>query len=182
MRAFQRARMACDAARLVDEDAAPGSPKLDELEALLDDLCVQQGEKVVVFSEWEKMQAPAAAGWQAAAGSRSPARRRPVGEARRADRSLPRGPGLQGVPLDRRRRCRSEPPSCPARDQPGPAVEPGQARAANRARLAQGADARGDGRQPRRGGHDRARDGASARRQAGAGRWRAGWRRAISQR
>jgi len=60
MRAFQRMRMACDAAGIVDPKAAPGSPKLDELGALLDDLCVQQGEKVVVFSEWERMQALAA--------------------------------------------------------------------------------------------------------------------------
>jgi superfamily II DNA or RNA helicase len=57
MRAFQRMRMACDAAGIVDKNAPPGSPKLDELQALLDDLCVQQGEKVVVFSEWERMQA-----------------------------------------------------------------------------------------------------------------------------
>ncbi|WP_242393250.1 DEAD/DEAH box helicase [Anaeromyxobacter oryzisoli] len=59
MRAFQRMRMACDAAALVDGDT-PGAPKLDELERLLEEICVEEGRKVVVFSEWEKMQAMAA--------------------------------------------------------------------------------------------------------------------------
>ncbi len=54
MASLQKARMACDAAGLVDEDAK-GSPKLDELERLLEELCVEAGRKVVVFSEWKKM-------------------------------------------------------------------------------------------------------------------------------
>ena len=52
--ALQRARMACDAAGLVDKETA-GSPKLDELDGLLDDLCLQSGLKAVVFSQWEQM-------------------------------------------------------------------------------------------------------------------------------
>lgn len=62
MRAFQRMRMACDAAGLVDKDAAGaiGAPKLQELASLLDEICVSGGRKVVVFSEWERMQAMAA--------------------------------------------------------------------------------------------------------------------------
>lgn len=48
--ALQRARMACDAAGLVDKETE-GSPKLDELDGLLDDLCLQSGLKAVVFSE-----------------------------------------------------------------------------------------------------------------------------------
>ncbi|MGC3997554.1 MAG: DEAD/DEAH box helicase [Anaeromyxobacter sp.] len=60
MRAFQRMRMACDAAALVREDAPPGAPKLDELERLLEEICLEEGRKVVVFSEWEKMQGLAA--------------------------------------------------------------------------------------------------------------------------
>jgi len=52
--ALQRARMACDAAYLVDRETA-GSPKLDELARILEAACVDQGEKVVVFSQWEQM-------------------------------------------------------------------------------------------------------------------------------
>ena len=48
------ARRACDAAGLVDGETV-GSPKLAELERLLDELCVDQGAKVVVFSEWKGM-------------------------------------------------------------------------------------------------------------------------------
>jgi len=59
MRAFQRMRMACDAAGLVDRKTA-GAPKLDELERLLEEICLGDGRKVVVFSEWERMQAMAA--------------------------------------------------------------------------------------------------------------------------
>jgi len=59
MRAFQRMRMACDAAGLVDQETK-GAPKLDELERLLEEICLGDGRKVVVFSEWERMQAMAA--------------------------------------------------------------------------------------------------------------------------
>ncbi len=52
MRAFQRMRMACDAAGLVDKKTR-GAPKLDELERLLEEICLGDGRKVVVFSEWE---------------------------------------------------------------------------------------------------------------------------------
>ncbi len=52
--ALQNARMACDAAGLVD-GVTEGSPKLAELERLLDELCLQGGHKAVVFSQWEKM-------------------------------------------------------------------------------------------------------------------------------
>ncbi len=59
MSAFQRMRMACDAAGLVDKKT-PGAPKLEELERLLEEICLGDGRKVVVFSEWERMQAMAA--------------------------------------------------------------------------------------------------------------------------
>ncbi len=52
--ALQQARMACNAAGLVDKETV-GSPKLDELAGLLDDLCLQSGLKAVVFSQWEQM-------------------------------------------------------------------------------------------------------------------------------
>ena len=45
--------MACNAAGLVDKDTK-GSPKLDEFEQLIRDLCLDEGRKVVVFSEWER--------------------------------------------------------------------------------------------------------------------------------
>ncbi|MFH1844083.1 MAG: DEAD/DEAH box helicase [bacterium] len=49
--AMQMARMACNAAGLVDKQTQ-GSPKLDEFVQLLHDLCLDEGRKVVVFSEW----------------------------------------------------------------------------------------------------------------------------------
>ena len=54
MALLQTARMACDAAGLVDEEVK-GSPKLDELRRLLEELCVEGGRKAVVFSQWERM-------------------------------------------------------------------------------------------------------------------------------
>ncbi len=54
MASLQMARMACNAAGLVDKETV-GSPKLDELAVILDDLCLQTGLKVVVFSQWERM-------------------------------------------------------------------------------------------------------------------------------
>jgi hypothetical protein len=54
MAALQRARMACDAAGLVDGQTQ-GSPKLRELADLLSSLCVDGDHKVVVFTEWERM-------------------------------------------------------------------------------------------------------------------------------
>ncbi|MEA3273721.1 MAG: DEAD/DEAH box helicase [Pseudomonadota bacterium] len=51
---LQQARMACNAAGLVDKETQ-GSPKLDELENILDELCLQSGLKAVVFSQWERM-------------------------------------------------------------------------------------------------------------------------------
>jgi hypothetical protein len=61
MSAFQRARMSCGAACMCDDKLEDHvSPKLEELERLLEEICVHGGHKVVVFSEWEKMQALAA--------------------------------------------------------------------------------------------------------------------------
>ncbi|MDP3877884.1 MAG: SNF2-related protein [Methylobacter sp.] len=54
MAALQQARMACNAAGLVDKETF-GSPKLDELARLLDDLCLLSNCKVVVFSQWKGM-------------------------------------------------------------------------------------------------------------------------------
>jgi len=52
--ALQQARMACNAAGLVD-GKTEGSPKLNELRKLLEELCVDGGSKVVIFSQWERM-------------------------------------------------------------------------------------------------------------------------------
>lgn len=51
---LQQARMACNAAGLVDKETI-GAPKLDELDKLLDELCLQGGRKAVVFSQWTLM-------------------------------------------------------------------------------------------------------------------------------
>lgn len=53
---LQQARMACDAAGLVDKETV-GSPKLEEVANLLEDLCIENGHKVVIFSQWERMTA-----------------------------------------------------------------------------------------------------------------------------
>ena len=54
MAALQQARMACDAAGLVDK-VTQGSPKLDELSRLLEELCLQSNRKAVIFSQWALM-------------------------------------------------------------------------------------------------------------------------------
>ncbi len=54
MASLQMARMACDAAGLVDKETE-GSPKIDELADILEEVCLQSGLKAVVFSQWEKM-------------------------------------------------------------------------------------------------------------------------------
>jgi hypothetical protein len=54
MAALQQARMACNAAGLVDKETE-GAPKLDELVNLLEELCLQGGRKAVVFSQWTLM-------------------------------------------------------------------------------------------------------------------------------
>ncbi len=54
MAALQQARMVCNAAGLVDK-VTEGSPKLDELYRLLEELCLQSNRKVVVFSQWAMM-------------------------------------------------------------------------------------------------------------------------------
>ena len=59
LQSLQRARMVCDSLGLVDKETV-GSPKLDELRRLLDELVVGTDRKVVVFSEWERMTAAAA--------------------------------------------------------------------------------------------------------------------------
>jgi superfamily II DNA or RNA helicase/uncharacterized Zn finger protein len=56
--AIQNARMACNAAGLVDKETK-GAPKLDELKRLFEEICIESGQKVVVFSEWERMTAMA---------------------------------------------------------------------------------------------------------------------------
>jgi hypothetical protein len=51
MSALQSARMVCDAAGLVD-GTTETSPKLDELKTLVQELCIEGGQKMVVFSQW----------------------------------------------------------------------------------------------------------------------------------
>lgn len=56
--ALQTARMACNAAGLVDKKTI-GSPKLEEMGKIIEELAVESGRKVVVFSQWEQMTAMA---------------------------------------------------------------------------------------------------------------------------
>ncbi len=52
--AIQNMRMLCDSTFLYDKETRV-SPKLDELREILRELVVEEGRKVVIFSEWEKM-------------------------------------------------------------------------------------------------------------------------------
>jgi len=54
MASLQRARMACNAAGLVDKTTRE-SPKLDELCSILEEACQLAGLKAVVFSQWAQM-------------------------------------------------------------------------------------------------------------------------------
>lgn len=54
MAALQQARMACDAAGLVDKQST-GSAKLNELKSLIEQVCIDGGNKMVVFSQWKMM-------------------------------------------------------------------------------------------------------------------------------
>ncbi len=54
MAALQTARMACNAAGLVDKETE-GSPKLTELKTLVQELCIEAGRKMVIFSQWRGM-------------------------------------------------------------------------------------------------------------------------------
>ena len=54
MAALQQARMACDAAGLIDKEIK-GAPKLKELRTLVEELCLEGGRKMVVFSQWRRM-------------------------------------------------------------------------------------------------------------------------------
>ena len=54
MASLQRARMACNAAGLVDK-VTKESPKIDELASILEDACQLAGLKAVVFSQWAQM-------------------------------------------------------------------------------------------------------------------------------
>ncbi|MBI5487030.1 MAG: DEAD/DEAH box helicase [Deltaproteobacteria bacterium] len=58
---LQMARMACNAASLLDPKARKGSPKLDEFASVVEDVCVDGGRKAVVFSQFEVFQRMAAA-------------------------------------------------------------------------------------------------------------------------
>jgi superfamily II DNA or RNA helicase len=58
---LQIARMACNAVRLVDRKGPDESPKLDEFERIVEELCVEGGRKAVVFTQWEIFQRMAAA-------------------------------------------------------------------------------------------------------------------------
>ncbi|MBU2568764.1 MAG: DEAD/DEAH box helicase [Gammaproteobacteria bacterium] len=54
MAALQQARMACNAAGLVDKETE-GSPKLDEMVGILEEICLESSRKAVIFSQWAIM-------------------------------------------------------------------------------------------------------------------------------
>ena len=166
-------RMICDTPAILDPTCRV-SPKLEELEGILSDLLEEPERKIIVFSEWERMlemvrELAGGTGRGCGLAHRLGAAAAPP----RRDRSLQAGPRLPAVPLHRQRQRRAQSAGRERGRERRPAVEPGEARAAHRARLAQEPDAFGDGRQSRLRGFDRAPDSASSRSQAGAGRRRA---------
>ena len=54
MAALQQARMACNAAGLVDKETE-GSPKLNEMVGILEEICLESSRKAVIFSQWAIM-------------------------------------------------------------------------------------------------------------------------------
>lgn len=54
MAALQQARMVCNAAGMIDKETQ-GSPKLHELSQLLEELCLRNNHKTVIFSQWALM-------------------------------------------------------------------------------------------------------------------------------
>lgn len=54
MSSLQQVRMACNAAGLVDK-ITKGSPKLKEVSRLLEELCQQSNQKIVIYSQWAMM-------------------------------------------------------------------------------------------------------------------------------
>ncbi len=140
MAALQQARMACNAAGLVDKETE-GSPKLDELATLLDELCVQSGLKAVVFSQWETDDKDGGRPAQED-GARlcPPARRGSHRQTGRADGPLSRGRQHPGLSLHRCRRRRPQSAERLGAGQSRCTMEPGGAGAAQR----QGAPPRPD--------------------------------------
>ena len=169
-------RMLCDTPFILDP-ACRISPKLEELERVLSRAAHRsgpQGDRVL------GMGAHADPGARDGAGSgdrgRLAHRLGAAGPPPRRDRALQARPRVPAVPVHRQRQRRAQPADGERGDQPRPAVEPGEAGAAHRARLAQEPDAHGRCDQPGDRGQHRARDAARAVAEAGAGRWRAGRR------
>ena len=161
-------RMICDTPAILDPTCRV-SPKLEELERVLSDLLEEPDRKVIVFSEWERMlemvrELAGEMGLEVAWHTGSVPQQRRRAEIQRFKQESP----LPAVPVDGQRQRRIEPASCERGGERRPAVEPGETGATHRAGLAQRPGARRDGRQSRDRRLDRARHGASARRQTGA--------------
>ena len=89
----------------------------------------------------------------------------------RRDHAIQAGSGLPAVSVHRQRQRGAQSAGGERGGERRPAVEPRQARAAYRPRVAQEPDALGDRHQSRLRGFDRASNPASARAEAGIGRW-----------
>ncbi len=135
-------RMICDTPAILDPTCRI-SPKLEELERVLGDLLEEPDRKVIVFSEWERMleMVRELAGEMGDRGGLAHGLGAAAAPAR-GDRPVQAGPGLPAVPVDRQRQRRTQSAGGERRGERRSAVESGQARAAHRAGLAQGPDAR----------------------------------------
>ena len=120
-------RMICDSPYILDQDCRI-CPKLGELERVLEDITETNGNKIIVFSEWERMlelvrdlagemQLPFALAHWIGASAETPGR----------DQPLQTGPGLPPLSFHRRGSHRFEPAGRQCGRQHGPAVESGAA-------------------------------------------------------
>ena len=163
-------RMICDTPYILD-GRRHECPKMEEIERLLPDLMDDPERKIIIFSEWVRMlelvrDYAAEAGIEFAwhTGSVPQLRRRAEIQA------VSGGPRLPAVPLLRVGGRRAQPAGRRYGHQPGPAMEPGPAGAADRPRVAQAPDPSGERHQPRERAHHRASDARAAGREAHARR------------
>ena len=142
-------RMVCDTPAILDPSCRV-SPKLEELEKILDELLEEPERKIIVFSEWERMltMVRELAGEMGARGGLAH-RLGAAGAPARRDQLVQARSRLPPASVDRQRQRGAEPAGRERCHQHRSALEPSQARATHRARLAQEPDPLGHRHQSR---------------------------------
>ena len=151
---LQNMRMSCDSTYLLDHKTDFGV-KADELATLLDEMLEQPQTKVVIFSQWLRMHELLARRLERRQWEHVMFHGGVPGPQQKSGGPFPRGRPLQGISRDRRRRRRTESPTCLRGGQHGPPLESGGAGTADRTRASTGPASAGASRQFRRPGNDR---------------------------